>query len=386
MVPSYFPAIRYGGPIRSVHGLARGLAARGHEVHVFTTNVDGPRDLEVPLGRAVDIDGVGVWYFPARLGRRLFRAPQMQAALDRSIAGFDVVHTHSVFLWPTTVAARTARAHGIPYVLAPRGMLVPELVTRRSGLAKRAWIAAFERSNIAHAAALHVTSELEASDLARMRLPVRRVLVVPNAVDVPDVEDADHAGRPHDRPYVLFLGRMNWKKGLDRLIPAMGRLAEMDLVIAGNDEESYRPTLEELARAHGITDRVRYLGPVDGELKWRLLRHASVLALPSYSENFGIVVLEAMAVGAPVVVTPEVGLASAVEASGAGLVAAGDPASFAAALARVLADPAQARAMGEAGRRLVADRYSWAAVAAEMEAGYRGLVSPERANSHRVDA
>lgn len=376
VVPSYYPAVRYGGPIRSVHGLAKGLAARGHEVHVFTTNVDGPNTSDVPVGRPVDLDGVNVWYFETGLGRRLFRAPLMPAALDREMPRFDIVHTHSVFLWPTTVAARAARRHGVPYVLAPRGMLVRDLIARKSSLAKRAWIAAFEASNVAQAAAIHVTSEIEAADLAQMGLATREVLVVPNAVDVPEPQcDASLAAcAAASRPYVVFLGRINWKKGLDRLIPAMSLVEGFDLVIAGNDEEDYRPTLEALIMQHGVAGRVRFSGPVDDEAKWRLLEGAAALALPSYSENFGIVVLEAMAVGTPVVVTPEVGLAPVVQASGAGLVASGDVEAVAQAISTLAGDRVRAREMGQAGRRLVMDRYSWTAIAAQMEAVYASLL------------
>src|SRR5262245_10785748 len=161
IVPTYYPATRYGGPIRSVHGLARSLAARGHVVHVYTTNVDGQENADVPLGTSVNLDGVSVWYFPTALGRRLYRSPAMSRALNINISGFDIVHTHSVFLWPTTAAARAARAHHVPYILAPRGMLVADLMRRKNSLAKRIWIAAFERQNVAAATAVHATSEVE---------------------------------------------------------------------------------------------------------------------------------------------------------------------------------------------------------------------------------
>ena len=93
--------MRYGGPIHSVHGLCRALAARGHEVEVFTTNVDGPHDSNVPLGDPVDLDGVKVWYFPVPAFRRLYWSPTMGKALRQRAAAFDIVHAHSVFLWPT---------------------------------------------------------------------------------------------------------------------------------------------------------------------------------------------------------------------------------------------------------------------------------------------
>ena len=177
VVPSYYPAVRYGGPIRSVHGLAGALAGRGHEVHVYTTNVDGPLEADVPLGTAVDLDGVSVWYFPTSRGRRLYRSTDMRRALDINISNFDVVHTHSVFLWPTTAAARAARAHRVPYVLAPRGMLVADLIRRKSRLAKLAWMAAFERRNVEAATAVHATSKLEADDIRRLGLRYQRMIV-----------------------------------------------------------------------------------------------------------------------------------------------------------------------------------------------------------------
>ena len=127
VVATYLPAVRYGGPIRSVHGLCVALAALGHEVHVFTTNVDGTGDSDVPLCQPVDIDGVTVWYFPSRLLRRLYWSPKMKKALSREVPSFDVVHLHSVFLWPIWAAARIAERSGVPYVVSPRGMLVREI-------------------------------------------------------------------------------------------------------------------------------------------------------------------------------------------------------------------------------------------------------------------
>ena len=105
VVPTYYPAARYGGPIRSVHGLASALAAQGHDIHVYTTNADGKGVLPVPLDRPTQLDGVNVWYFATSVGRRLYRSPRMREALDLNICNFDILHLHSVFLWPTSAAA-----------------------------------------------------------------------------------------------------------------------------------------------------------------------------------------------------------------------------------------------------------------------------------------
>ena len=385
VVPTYLPATRYGGPIYSVHGLCRALAARGHDVHVFTTDVDGPGRSAVPLATPVMRDGVNVWYFPTAFGRRLYRSPVMAQHLSATIGSFDIAHLHSVFLWPTTAAARAARSKSVPYVLAPRGMLVADLIRRKSRLLKTAWIALFERANIAGAASMHVTAEIEADEIKRMGLSTSRFDVVPNGIDLQSddrcsVDDDARWPRQPGVQRVLSLGRLNWKKGLDRLIPAMRHCPDAELILAGNDEEGYRRRLEQLADGLGLSDRVHFIGPVHGPDKWRLLASADVFVMPSYSENFGIAALEAMAAGRPVIVTPEVGLAGAVAQAGAGLVVDGAPGILGAAIAGLLSDDARRAAMGAAGRHAAASTYSWDSVAHRMESVYSACI-----DAHRTD-
>lgn len=374
VVPTYYPAVRYGGPIYSVHGLARGLAARGHEVHVYTTNVDGPSTSNVPLGHPVDIDGVSISYFPTGAGRRLYRSPDMALALKKNVAEFDVVHAHSVFLWPTTAAARAARAHGVPYIIAPRGMLVRNLIRRKSWLLKWAWILAFEHHNFSKAAAIHVTSEVEATDIEALGLLHPDIIVVPNGTELP-VEKVDGASITWRRPTILYLGRINWKKGIDRLIEAMALLPEADLAIVGTDDEGYTADLKSLVDSLGVAPRIHFLGPMHGARKWALLSSVRALVLPSCSENFGNVVLEAMASSCPVIVTPEVGLAETVRKSGAGLVVPARSETLAQALRTILENPEAAHVMGEAGRETVQAQFTWEVAAREMEKAYRRIAA-----------
>jgi glycosyltransferase involved in cell wall biosynthesis len=380
VVPTYLPAVRYGGPIYSVHALCRALGDRGHDVHVYTTNIDGPGISDVSLGNPVIREGVTIRYFPCGLGRRVYRSPAMGCALEANVSKFDVLHLHSVYLWPTLAAARAARSANIPYVLTPRGMLVRDLIERKSRFLKTAWISLFERANIAGAAAIHVTSELEQTELAKLGLPAQRVVIVANGITVP--APIRSCQRRTTRPsYVLSLGRINWKKGLDRLIAAMAYVPDSDLLIAGNDEENYQPRLEAIVRESRLSARVQFLGPVRDEEKWDLMRSAALFALPSYSENFGMAALEAMACGCPVVVTPEVGLAQAIGEAGAGIVVGGEAKDIGMAISALLSDPLRRSAMGTAGKTLAGQKFSWVQIAEQMEQVYQSCLG-ERAQTH----
>jgi glycosyltransferase involved in cell wall biosynthesis len=378
VVPTYYPAVRYGGPVRSVHGLSAALAHRGHDVHVYTTNMDGAADLDVPLGEAVDLDGVSVHYFPVPGLRRLCWSPALGAELRKSIEGFDVVHLHSVFLWPTRAAARAAVRAGVPYILAPRGMLIREMVRGRSRWVKSAWIALVERTSLARAAGVHVTAELEGDELrATFGSLLPEIVNIPNGVDWP----ADHLSKQqtpfaHLPPrYGLFLSRISWKKGLDRLIKAWSDVPDLPLVIAGNDDENYTPQLEALVRSLGLEARIHFIGPVSDAHKWALYEDAELFVLPSYSENFGNVVAEAMAMGCPVVVSPEVGIAALVKAEGAGIVTCCDPPQLAAAIRELMSDSHTARELGRRGRLAVHARLSWDGIAGQAEELYRRVIS-----------
>lgn len=381
VVPTYWPAVRYGGPIRSVHALARGLAGRGHDVEVFTTNVDGEGESNVPLAEPVDRDGVRVTYFPSPALRRLYWSPGMGRALAARMRSFDLVHLHSIFLWPTWAAARAARAERISYILAPRGMLVPELIRKKSRWAKTAWITLVERRNLAAAAAIHATSDVEAHELGRFGWTLPRVEVIPNAVDEPqDVTglptSSDVAAAIKDGGIVLSLGRIIWVKGLDRVIRALPGVPGARFVIAGDDPEGHVAHLSREAERLGVADRVTILARhVEGADKEALFAAAASFAMPSLSENFGIAAIEAMRRGLPVLVTPEVGIADLVRQSGGGIVVAGEPAAIAGGLSRLLADPAASREMGAAGRTYVSARYDRASVAARMESLYADILS-----------
>lgn len=364
VVPTYWPAVRYGGTIASVHALARAQVSLGMKVDVLTTSVDGPQDLDVPLGEAVNRDGVHIRYHRVPWLRRLYRAPTLAESADAMLPGTSVVHLHSVFLWPTYAVARRAVRAGVPHVVSPRGMLVRRLIDARGRLRKRAWIALVERSTLRAASMIHVTSEIERDDLLALdlgRLPP--IEVICNGVDVPEDRFAPRCAR------FVFVGRLSWKKRIDWAIRALCHVPGFSLDVVGPDEDGIVPALVDASRRLGVADRVRFHGLLAPAERDEVLWKASALVLPSMSENFGNVVAEALACACPAVVTEGVGAAALVRASEAGAVVA-DENGLVDALRSIAGDPGRAARAGVRGRAFVTRELSWAAVAKRMLDAY----------------
>jgi glycosyltransferase involved in cell wall biosynthesis len=254
-------------------------------------------------------------------------------------------------------------------------MLLRDVIDRKSSLVKKAWISLVESRTIADAAGLHATAPVEIADAQALGLDVRRSFCVENGVEwpanPPALADTPFASLP--RPYALFLSRISWKKGIDRLIRAWKLVPDLPLVIGGNDEEGLVPELTALARSEGVADRVRFIGAVSDRDKWALYREARFTVLPSYSENFGNVIAEAMAMACPVVLTRAVGIAPLVEANDAGIVCGDEPHEIADAVNRLAHDPQLCVGLGARGRSFVARELSWPAIAAAMENVYLSI-------------
>jgi glycosyltransferase involved in cell wall biosynthesis len=269
-------------------------------------------------------------------------------------------------------AARLCERHGVPYVLSPRGSLDPWAL-RQKRLKKAAYMLLLERRTLLRAALLHFTAEDERK-AAPPRYRGRPHAVVPNCVELESLLGLDRAEGLAPAPEVLILGRIHLMKGFDVLIPALRTVVDsgspVRLVVAGNDEGGYRAKVERLVSAYGLQERVSFLGEVAGEHKAAALRRAALLVAPSYRENFGMAVAEAMAAGLPVIVSDRVGIAPDIAGSGAGLVVPVESRALADAISRLLSQPALRAAMGQRGREVVRARYSGPAVARAMLGAY----------------
>ena len=373
MIPS--AAAVDGGPNFAVRALARGLVARGVEVTVATTNAAGDGLLDVPIDSPVIEDGVVYRYFARTVpGSWKFSWPLTRWLWTRA-GSYDVVHVHALFSYATIPGCRAASHAPVPYVLRPLGTLSEWSLGHRRWK-KRPYFALLERSHLELAAAIHVTSDAEADDLARLGYG-ERTRVIPLGVDVGDRPPA--RARPEaDQPLqLLFLSRLHPKKNIPMLLRALAHArAPVELTIAGDGDARYRAELEAMAQALDLSSRVRFVGHVDGDAKRRALADADCFILPSAHENFGIAVADALGAGLPVIVTPGVALAPQVAAAGAGLVAEATEEALSAAIVWVANHPGALVEMGDRGWWLARRELSWATSCARLEALYAELTAP----------
>ena len=382
VIPSLAP--RYGGPSKDCAELCRELARRGIRVSIYTTNIDGKGYLDVRVDTPVWNDGVECRYFPVQRPRSFVFSLPLARALKAAVPKFDLVHIHSLYLFPSTVAAHYCRRYGVPYLIKPHGSLDPYIFRRHRG---RKWIydQLFEWRNLNRAAAIHFTT-LEEQALTHP-LGVRAPgLVVPVGVHLHEFLAAPPPGafraaypETQGKRIILFLGRLNFKKGLDLLTKAFGEIArrrnDVHLMLVGPDNDDYAVNIRRWLRARDLLGRATFAGMLSGPKKLAAFRDADVFVLPSYTENFGIAVVEAMASSLPVVISNKVNIWSAIADARAGLVVDCDVEQLSEAVLTVLDDPVLGREMGQRGRRLVEERFTREAVAEQMMQEYRRILA-----------
>jgi glycosyltransferase involved in cell wall biosynthesis len=390
-------------------GLCRELAKRGHDVSIYTTNfgqsgTGRATDLDCPLDAPVYDNGVEIRFFAKIEQRYYLTSPSLYRALRSTIPNVDIVHIHSVYLFHSTVGAYLCRRFGVPYVIRPHGTLDPYLRNRHR---VRKWFHEIivERHSFRRAAAIQFTAAEEMA-LASQSRPGRRLLknaagaIVPNGVAVPEAFEPGAPGADIDgllrrfpklggKRIVLFLGRINFKKGFDLLAAAFARLCadrdDIHLLIAGPDNEGYALRVQECLRADNISDRVTFTGMLRGAFKNAAFEIAEIFVLPSYSENFGIAVVEAMAVGLPVIVSDRVNIWREIANASAGLVVECDAAELTTAMSTLLDDSELRRSMGERGRQLVQQSFTWEVAAGQMVKLYERLLTDRRGARSTVD-
>ena len=302
-----------------------------------------------------------------------------------ALEGVDLLHCHGV--WSPTLVAMSAAAavRGIPYLITPHGMLDPWSLSQ-SRWKKRLAMSTSHRSFLRRAAAYHALNDVERDRMGPLGLPPP-VAVIGNGIDPRDIPKSSgddfyrsnmrvDGGQIDGDNVVLFLGRLHHKKGPGRLAEAFGRLVDryprLHLAIVGPDGGE-AAGIERLARWGGWKDRLWMPGPIYGAAKYAAMRDAAVYCLPSRQEGFSIAILEAMACGTAVVISPQCHF-DEVAVRAAGLVVDAQAAPLAAAIDRLIAHPAERAEMGRRGSRWVRAEHTWAAVEERMWSLYQSLV------------
>ena len=355
-----------GGPARSVPGLARALTQAGAHVEIVTlTPACGePASTGVPTTFVPapespwrDVRVIGAW-----------RA-QLQSRLK---AGeFDVVHDAGLWLPVNHVTATTLRRCRVPRVVSPRGMLEPWALGHRSAKKAIAWHL-YQRRDLHRATLLHATSAPEAVSLRRAGLR-NPIAVIANGIDLPGTAGTKSISGPRR---ALFLSRLHPKKGLLDLVQAWSavRPADWRMIVAGPDEDGHLAEVRHAVQAAGLEQAFEFVGPVDNDAKWALYQGVELFVLPTYSENFGLVIGEALASGVPVITTRETPWPEIERHRLGWWIPTGGEALSSALREATTLPPEALAAMGARGADLIAKNFTWSAAAERMLAAYGWLL------------
>lgn len=360
-----------GGPSRSVPETCEALAERGLDVSLVALRFRDEGEL-VPLPRNVEIKLAN--------GRRLGLLRQVMSrdfgrALNEVVCTRKptVLHDHGVWLTSNHVAVKIARRASVPIVIAPRGMLSDWALGQRRWLKKVAW-RAYQEANLMNASVIHATSDDEARDVRRLGI-TRPVALVPNGVDAGHFTFRTELPAAAATRTALFLSRLHPKKGIENLVDAWAvvRPDNWRLEICGPSPAAYRTALERRIRRRGLSECVQILDEVDDEGRRRTYAAASLFVLPTLSENFGIVIAEALASGLPVITTKAAPWGELVRHRCGWWVETGVPGLVTALREAIELPAASLSEMGRRGRHLVETYYSWESAAASLHEVYAWL-------------
>lgn len=401
---TYSLAADQGGPTMVTTRVAAAQAGLGHEVTILTRESAGPETAlpQIPGSERVKIERIARGAGGLKGAISKVFGGDAKPKLRELIARHDVVHVHNIWDPILTHAVNEARAQKKPVVLSPHGILTRWALSEKRAK-KAVAMALLYRRAIDRVSLVHALSSFEREEMAAFGFK-GPVAVVPNGVFLEEIDPlpapgAFFAAHPelNGEPFVLFLSRLHPIKGLDILVDAFARVLTAlgapgptpssspmpeahapglrsgvlpHLVIVGPDFGMEGPIREQAAKLN-IGGRVHLMGPIFGRGKYEAMVDCACFCLPSGHEAFSVAIAEAMACRAAVVISPECHLPEAANA-GAGFVVERDPVKLASALERTLVDEHGRLAMGDAGRKLVEDHFTWAKVAEALIAAYGG--------------
>lgn len=385
VIPSLSPAL--GGPTQVALGVVRAIRDQGVDAEIVTTNNHGAKVLDVPLNQLIEYENVPVRFLPAfpyPIKEYIFSSA-LTKWLWQNIGKYDIVDSHYLFSYASTCAGAIARWRKVPYTVRTQGQLTPWAL-KQSTLKKQLYTILLERDNLAQAAAIHCTTPQEVEDLRNFGINTPTI-TLPLGVDPsPQLSTAKSElhqlyNIPAERLIILFLSRLHDKKRPDLLINSLGKIISANqnlhlnfhLIMAGTGATEYIAYLQQLVSQNNLTNYVTLPGFITGQRKNILLQGSDIFALPSYSENFGIAVAEALAAGLPVIITPEVQIALEVATANAGIIIEGED-QLTDTIVKLLKSKELRSHLGKNAIALAKKRYAWEKIASQLIKSYREII------------
>ena len=372
-------APEWGGPVKVVNELAGALETIG-----VTSEIISAQGRRVGTPETVPND-IPIHLFETGSLARLWTAhtPGLKKTLARKIPDFDLVHIQELWHYPGYIASKIARSRNVPYIVTIHGEL-NEWNLQQKRLKKQIYMTAIQRGILKKSAALHAITQAESNRIRQLEIETP-VAMIPNGIHTEAFENLPDRSQfvsrypeLENRMIVLFLGRIQQKKGLDILAQAFGNLVrtrdDVRLVVAGPDEDNTLTEVKTILKSHGALEKAEFPGMLTGEQKLEALSAADIFALTSYSEGFSVALLEALSAGLPLVITDECNFPE-VGDSRAGFVVRPNDSETASALMSLL-DSADLRSeMSGNAHRLVRSNYTWERIAEKMFTLYENVIA-----------
>ena len=373
-----------GGPSLAVLAMVKALQYQGIKAEIATTNDNGTDLLNVSLQQCIEYEQVPVWFFcrfspNIKFIREYAFSSQLTTWLWHNISNYDIVHIHAIFSYPSTVAMAIARLKKVPYIVQPHGLLCKWSLQQKS-CKKQIYLKLIEQANLNGSQALHFTSQQEQQEANVLELKAPYFILPLGIFPSTPVYNARKRLRqlfniPPDEPIILFLSRLHPKKGLDYLIPALSKSNHrFTFILAGSGSPEYEAQIKSLVFSTNLHNSTLLVGFVQGEFKDLLIQGSDLFVLTSRSESFGIVVLEALIAGLPLLITPGVALAPIIKQHQVGYVTELDVSAISCTLDEFLTNTQAAKDMGERGRQLVFEKYTWEQIASQMQQIYTNIL------------
>jgi glycosyltransferase involved in cell wall biosynthesis len=382
----YYPSVEFGGPVQCAYNISKYMVKKGHEVTVYATDVSDRK----PKGRLEKkfqvIDGTKVFFFPY-VSRKYgwLVAPGLIRALRSTINDFDVVHLHEYRTFSNLFfySYSNKREH-VPYILSAHGELEytykqrPEVRIVRSLYGK-----VFGQKLVKHANKLLALTELEYLQFLRLGVEKERITVIPNAINPGDFLNLPPKGTFRQlfdlgkEKIVLFVGRLDERKGIDTLILAFSSLAQKEslkLVLAGQDF-GYLAILKKLVSDLNLNNRVVFTGPLNRQAVIAAYNDASIVVYATHSEGFPLVPLEAGVIGKPIIVSNHPSMDFVRKGNFGLFVDYGNVSQLKETIETILNDAELAEELVKNGKRFVRENYSWEIIASKIEDAYSQVIA-----------